>query len=84
MVSPRLRKRGDTRERNYTPHHILYSMLAKLNLLLTVPLEQWLSHGVSLKAASANANGQVNSGITSQGVYFFRKWTNGTSSFVLG
>jgi hypothetical protein len=59
-------------------------MVKKLNSLIMVPFEQWRSHGISLRAVSANADGMVHSGITSTGVYFFRKWTGGTSEFVLG
>lgn len=47
-----------------------------LNKLLNVPFEQWRSHGVSLAAVSANANGMVNSGlirISKKGrKYFYR------------
>jgi len=61
-------------------------MINKLNALLSVPLEQWLTNGVSLRAASANSSGMVNSGITKDGTYFYRKHnlTNQTSEFVLG
>lgn len=62
------------------------NLIKKLNTLSKVPFERWPSHGVKLKAVSANAGGIVNSGITSSGVYFYRKWTAdfSQSSFVLG
>jgi len=46
---------------------------AKLNRLARVPMEQWHYCGVSLRAASAGSSGFVNSGITSDGVHFFRQ-----------
>lgn len=61
--------------------------IEKLNTLKDTPLEQWLENGVSLKAASANAHGKVNSGITRKGnIYFFRKYSDNfsKSEFVLG
>ena len=61
-------------------------MLEKLNKLLNVPMEQWYENGIRTKAISANSNGIVNSGILSNGTYFYRKWRNNftESSFVLG
>ena len=59
------------------------SLLIKLNSLSSIPFEEWRSHGVSLRAVSANANGIVESGITSKGVYFYRRWNTGKSEFVL-
>jgi hypothetical protein len=59
------------------------SLLIKLNSLASIPFEQWRSHGVSLRAVSAGANGIVYSGITSKGVYFSRRWIAGQSDFVL-
>lgn len=58
-------------------------MKTKLNTLKNIPFEQWPSHGVRLQAVSANGDGIVNSGITSCGTYFFRKWTKNfeTSEF---
>lgn len=48
-----------------------------LNSLKDVPKEQWAQHGVFLSAVSANADGEVNSGILRTGQYFFRKWSAG-------
>ena len=61
-------------------------MLDRLNKLLSVPMEEWRSHGFKFKAVSANAHGIVNSGILSNGTYFYRKWNQGftESFFVLG
>lgn len=61
-------------------------MQDKLNQLLEVPFELWRSYGLRLKAVSANADGRVNSGILSNGIYFYRKWEPGfqLSSFVIG
>lgn len=60
-------------------------MKETLNKLLNVEFEQWPKHGVRLHAVSANANGKVNSGITSNGTYFYRKWSPGfkSSEFVI-
>ena len=54
----------------------------KLNSLKNIAFEQWSKHGIKLKAVSANADGLVNSGITKQGIYFFRKWEGNNSEFV--
>ena len=54
----------------------------KLNTLKDIAFEQWHKHGIKMRAVSANANGLVNSGITSSGVYFFRKWEGNYSEFV--
>jgi hypothetical protein len=46
----------------------------KLRSLDTIPFEEWLEHGVSLRAVSANGDGRVNSGILRNGQYFYRVW----------
>jgi hypothetical protein len=65
-------------------------VLSVLNSLINTPLEEWYSKGVSLKTASTNASGLVNSGIIkTNGMHFFRKheYVNGAftgkSVFVL-
>jgi len=55
-------------------------MKDKLNTLKATPFEKWPEHGISLQAVSANADGIVNSGITSCGTYFFRVWSNNWSN----
>jgi hypothetical protein len=57
------------------------NLLLKLNSLLDVPAEKWHEQGVSLKARSANSDGQVYSGITSNGTYFYRKYEFVDGSF---
>ena len=65
------------------------SILSILNSLKNVPKEQWPS-SIKLKAVSANSDGLVDSGILSNGVYFYLKheFVNGTFTgqceFVLG
>lgn len=49
------------------------STLDKINRLARVPMEEWHRRGVTLRAASASSSGFINSGITSDGVYFFRQ-----------
>lgn len=60
-------------------------LIDHLNSLKSIPFEQWSRLGIKLKAVSANSNGEVNSGITLTGVYFFRKYTNNfqDSEFVI-
>ena len=60
--------------------------LEKLNSLRDVQFEDWLSNGVSLRAVSADASGQVNSGILRDGRYFYRVWSKDLrgSTFVWG
>ena len=49
-------------------------LLNRLNSLKDVPFEKWPSHGIKLKAVSANADGRVNSGLTGN-FYFYRVWS---------
>lgn len=45
----------------------------KIKEMLDTPMEKWAEQGVVLKAVSANADGRVNSGITKDGIYFWRR-----------
>jgi hypothetical protein len=46
----------------------------KLRSLDAIPFEEWLEHGVSLRAVSANGDGRVNSCVLQDGRYFYRAW----------
>jgi len=49
------------------------STLDKINRLARIPMEEWYRRGVTLRAVSASSSGFINSGITADGVHFFRQ-----------